>query len=280
MGFSEETVRYGDMTFIVFDIGGTNMRVAAATASGLGEIKKIPTPQDPKEAIAVFVAEARELARGEKIQAIAGGIRWIISDGVFLPGDKALPHWAETRIVDELQTALEAPVQMVHDTGAVGLGEVNVGAGQGSKICAYVTVSTGVGGDRIVDGRIDRATYNPEIGKQLVNGEWLENLVSGTAIQKKFGISPKDLDSLDERNKLADMLALGLYNTCLHWSPDTIVLGGSMIVGVNPIPLERTQESLNRLLTLYPKPPRLVMAKLGDNGGLEGGRVLAGQMLK
>ncbi len=263
------------MTYIVFDIGGTNMRVAAATVDALGEIKKIPTPQDPKEAIATFVAEARELAKGEKIEAIAGGIRWIISDGVFLSGDKALPNWAGVRLADELQTALGAPVQVVHDTGAVGLGEVHVGAGKGSKICAYVTVSTGVGGDRVVDGRIDRMTYNPEVGKQLVSGERLEDLVSGTAVQKRFGISPKDLESLDERNKLADTLALGLYNTCLHWSPDTIVLGGSMIVGKNPIPLERVQESLNKLLTMYPKPPRVVMAQLGDNGGLEGGRVLA-----
>lgn len=256
------------------------MRVAAATRDALGVIRKIPTPQDPKDAIAAFVAEARELAKGENIEAIAGGIRWIISDGEFLPGDKALPQWAGTRFADELHAALGAPVRIVHDTGAVGLGEVHVGAGKDSAICAYITVSTGVGGDRIVDGHIDRMTFNPEVGKQLINGERLEDLVSGTAVQKKFGISPKDLDSLEERNKLADTLALGLYNTVLHWSPDTIVLGGSMIVGVNPIPLERVQVSLNTLLTMYPRQPRLVMAQLGDNGGLEGGRVLAGQILE
>lgn len=263
------------MTYIVFDIGGTNMRVAAASENGLGEIRKIPTPKNPKEALEVFVAEAKELSKGERILAIAGGIRWIISNGVFLAGDKALPQWAGTRLSEELQSALGAPVSVVHDTAAVGLGEVHVGAGRGSNICAYITVSTGVGGDRIVDGNVDRATYNPEIGKQLVNGERLEDLVSGTAVQKKFGISPKDLDSLEERNKLAETLALGLYNTTLHWSPDTIVLGGSMIVGVNPIPILKVQDSLNALLTMYPKPPNVVMASLGDNGGLEGGRILA-----
>lgn len=254
------------------------MRVAAATKDALIDIKKIPTPQDPKEAIAAFVSEARELAHGESIRAIAGGIRWIISDGVFLPGDKALPQWGGIRLAEELSRELMAPVQVVHDTAAVGLGEVHAGAGKGSRICAYVTVSTGVGGDRIVDGRIDNATYNPEIGKQLVNGEWLENLVSGSAVQKKFGISPKDLESLDERNKLANQLALGLYNTALHWTPDTFVLGGSMIVGVNPIPIPRVQESLSKLLSMYPTVPQIKMAALGDNGGLEGGRVLANRM--
>jgi glucokinase len=255
------------------------MRLASATRDALGEIRKIPTPKDPKEAIETFVREAQSLANGEEIAAIAGGIRWVVSDGVFLPGDKALPEWGGLRLIEELQNSLHAPVSIVHDTGAVGLGEAHVGAGKGSRICAYVTVSTGVGGDRIVDGVIDRATYNPEIGKQLVNGIPWEDLISGTAVQKKFGISPKDLESVEERNALADILAIGLFNTSLHWSPDTIVLGGSMIVGVNPIPLDRTRDSLARLLTLYPTPPAVVMAKLGDNGGLEGGRVLASRMV-
>lgn len=268
-----------DSVNIVFDIGGTKMRVAAATGTTLGEIKKIPTPQDPKEAIAKLAEMARAEAGGRTIRAIAGCSRWIIKDGVYLPGDKPLPGWGGTNLVIGISDALGAPVQIVHDTGGIGVGEVHAGAGRGSKICVYITVSTGVGGDRIVDGRIDRYTYNPEIGRQLINGEQLEDLISGTAVKKKFGIEPKDLDSIEERNKLADILAIGLYNTTLHWSPDTIVLGGSMIIGVNPIPLERVASELKRLLTMYPTAPVIKMAQLGDNGGLVGAAILAQKML-
>ena len=261
---------------IVFDIGGTNMRVAAAHDGTLGEVKRVPTPRDPQDALNTFVNAALQLAVGEKIMAVAGGIRDRVVDGIFLKS-KVLPQWENLLLVSELSKRLGAPVHIVHDTAAAGLGEAHAGAGRGSRICAYVTVSTGVGGDRIVDGVIDRSTYNPEIGRQLVNGFDLEDLVSGAAVEKKFGIHPKELDSIEERNKLADLLAIGLRNTVVHWSPDAIVLGGSMIVGVNPIPIERVRESLIKQLIMYPHAPEIKMAELGDNGGLHGAMILAGQ---
>jgi glucokinase len=257
---------------IAFDIGGTSLRVAAVTSSGIGEPKKVPTPQDPKEAVQQIATLAKDISGGA-IEAAAGGIRGRVVDGVFLK-DKILVQWEGTKLVDELSQALGAPVQLVHDTAVAGLGEVHYGAGRGSKICAYITVSTGVGGDRIVDGHVDHYTYNPEIGRQLIDGTELEGLISGTAVQKKFGVHPKDLDSLDERNKLAGILAIGLYHATLHWSPDTIVLGGSMIIGVNPIPLARVQEELTKRITMYPKAPVVKMAELGDSAGLYGGVAL------
>ena len=264
-----------DDIHIVFDIGGTKMRVAAASAETLEEPLKVSTPADPKVAIAELARMAQEAAKGRRIAGAAGGSRWIISNGIFMPGDPALPGWGRFPLVPEMESAFGASINIVHDTAAVGLGEVHFGAAKGSSICAYVTVSTGVGGDRIVDGHVDRATYNFEIGHQYINGETLENQVSGTAVKKKFGIEPKDFSSEEERNKLADILGMGLYHTALYWSPDTIVLGGSMIVGTNPIPLARTEEKMNSLLTMFPKPPKLVMAALGDLGGLHGGRALA-----
>ena len=263
--------------YIVFDIGGTNMRVAKAEDGALIEIKKVPTPQDPIDGLTTLITIAKELAGSEKIDAVGGSVRGTIVDGVF-QHDKALPQWEGTRIAETLSTSLGARVRLAHDTAVIGLGEVHKGAGRGSHICAYITVSTGVGGDKIENGRIDMTTYNPEIGRELVNGVELEDLVSGTAVQKKFGIPPKELESIDERNKLADMLAEGLYNTVVHWSPDTIVLGGSMIVGTNPIPIDRVRESLTkRLEHVYPTPPKVVMAELGDNGGLYGAIILAAE---
>lgn len=269
-----------DTVYIVFDIGGTKMRIAAAGEDGLEEVHKVPTPLDPKEGIAELVRIAKEAAHGRAIAAVAGCTRWILADGVFLAGDDILTRWGKTRLVDEISSALGSPVRIVHDTAAAGLGEVHHGAGRGSKICAYITVSTGVGGDRIVDGAIDRSTFNPEIGRQLVDGVELGDLVSGTAVQKKYGVEPKDLESLEEREKLADTLATGLYNTVMHWSPDTIVLGGSMIIGLNPIPLVRIKESLAKLLIRYPKMPSLKMTELGDDGGLTGAAILAQEITR
>lgn len=42
------------------------------------------------------------------------------------------------------------------------LAEMGRAAGKGPAIIAYITISTGVNGVRIVDGEIDRATYGFE----------------------------------------------------------------------------------------------------------------------
>lgn len=252
------------------------MRVAAARFGALEEVKKIPTPKDPKEALEALEILAQGAAGGRAIQNIAGGVPGVLKEGVLLWAAN-LPEWNGTNIQEKLSRALSCPVRVVHDTALIALAEVHEGAGRGSAICAYVTVSTGVGGDRIVDGKLDRATFGFEIGHQIVGSDTLENQVSGTAVKKKFGIEPKDLGDEAVRGELADIFAIGLYNTTLHWSPDTFVLGGSMIVGVNPIPLSRVEESLKKRLLMYPKAPKVVMAELGDMGGLIGARILAGE---
>lgn len=258
--------------YIVTDIGGTNMRIAAVSGDSLGTIQKVPTPKEPSEGIATFVALARECASGEEITAVAGCIAADnVSEEGALSGARNLRAWEGTHIVRELSDALGVPVQMVNDAGLAGLGEAYAGAGKGAQSLAYITVSTGVGGGWIVDGKIAAAGGVAEI---QINDTNLEDLVSGTAVTKKFGISPKDLESLEERNKLADTLAEGLRVVIERWPSQSIVLGGSMIVGVNPIPLPRVQEALNKLLE---NAPVIRMAELGDSGGLWGGIALLKQ---
>ncbi|MBI5456367.1 ROK family protein [Candidatus Kaiserbacteria bacterium] len=266
--------------FIVFDLGGTNLRVGVSTdGSKVDDIRTLPTPPLFDMGVGAIETTARNMLGGVQPSALVGGVGWTIDktrSHIFNSTKKNLIDWNDKPLRAELEKRLACPVRLENDVAMVGLGEAHVGAGKGSSILAYVTVSTGVNGVRIVDGAIDRFTFGFETGKQLVAEGKLEDLVSGTAVSKKFGIAPKDLDSLEEREKLADMLAEGLYNTVLHWSPDTIVLGGSMIIGVNPIPIPRTEDSLRRLLaSVYPDVPAIKMAALGDNGGLEGARILA-----
>ena len=259
--------------YIVCDIGGTNMRVAATSGDTLGEIKKVPTPKDPLEGGATLAALARECAQGEAVSALVGGIAADrISESGEISGATNLRAWEKINVVRSLSDLLGAPVKLVNDTAAIGVGEAYFGAGRGSSNFSYITVSTGVGGALIRDGKIADAGGFTEV---KIDGVTLEDLVSGTAVTKKFGISPKDLDSLEERNKLADLLAEGLRIVAERWSPDTVVLGGSMIVGVNPIPIPRVQDTLNKLLT--EKSPLIKMAELGDNGGLWGGLALLRQ---
>ncbi len=252
---------------IVCDIGGTNMRVAAVAGEALGDARKVPTPKDPAEGVAMFAALARECAGKEAIGRIAGCVAGMVSDEGVISDARTLRAWEGINIVRELSNALGASADIVNDAACAGMGEGYAGAGKGAKRLAYLTVSTGVGGALIVDGEIAAAGGVAGI---KIGDEELEDLISGTAIRKRFGVDPRDLDSLEIREGLADTLAEGLRIVVEEWSPDMIVLGGSMITGVNPIPFSRAQESLYKSRG-EANSPIIKKAELGDSGGLWGG---------
>lgn len=257
---------------IVFDIGGTNTRVARVLGDTLAEVRKERTPSSPEDGVALVAHLADEAAAGASSTAV-GCIAGVLDGGTVFRSPN-LPGWDGFPLRDALARALGGSVDLRNDAVLVGLGEARYGAGIGSRIMGYVTVSTGVGGARIVDGLPDEATYGTEIGHQLVGGIELEALVSGTAVRRRYGIEPRELTDNAVRESLADTLAEALHDTVLHWSPDTLVLGGSMMVGENPIPLDRVRETLGRLLSIYPKDPAVLLASLGDRGGLWGGVAL------
>ena len=65
-------------------------------------------------------------------------------------------------------------------------------------------------------------------------------------------------------------MAIGLNNIIVEWSPDVVVLGGSMITGDPSISIEKTENYLKEILKIFPKLPAIRKAELGDFGGLYG----------
>ncbi|HEX7593952.1 MAG TPA: ROK family protein, partial [Anaerolineae bacterium] len=66
--------------------------------------------------------------------------------------------WEDTPLCDQLQAAFGAPVSIDNDANVAALGEYEFGAGIVETLHAtsllYVTVSTGVGGGWVIDGKI------------------------------------------------------------------------------------------------------------------------------
>jgi predicted NBD/HSP70 family sugar kinase len=155
----------------------------------------------------------------------------------------------------------------------VGLGEAVAGAGQRAGIVTYLTISTGVGGVRIVDGQIDRHTTSFEPGHQIIDlnqpEKDLEDYVSGSAVRQSMEQNPQDIHDDAFWQGLAKILAIGLHNTILHWTPEVVVLGGSMMKepGIN---LNEVEKHLLQSLSFLPVQPKLKLAQLGDLGGLYG----------
>jgi len=279
------------MSYVLFDIGGTKTRVAVSDdLKKFCEPVKFKTPATCEEGVEQITEEVKKLTDKE-IRGIAGGIRGIL-DGertmmVEDPGGK-LRGWEEKPLVDLLRKKLKADTMLRNDAAIVALGEAMHGAGTGYDIVAYHTISTGVGGARIDHGEIDSHIYGFEPGHQILDldriilGEekepTLENLVSGSALEERAGIKPYEVPQEDAVwDQLAQYLAYGLRNTILYWSPDVIVLGGSMIVGDPRIFLADIIKHTHEIVDDKVPVPEIVDATLGDYGGLYGAMALLEQ---
>lgn len=252
--------------YLLFDIGGTNIRVAVSSdGKTLSDVKSNLTPQNFNQGIQILKQIADELRGGQKIEAAAGGLPGPLDSNKTMTTNSAnLPDWNNKPLKEILQKEFNAPVFLENDAALAGLGEAIDGAGQGHKIVAFVTISTGVGGARIVDGKIDRNVSGFEPGYQIINsGKTLSDFISGKALAMLYQKNPQEITDSKIWDEVSRYLAIGLNNTIVHWSPDIVVLGGSV---VNKIPLEKVQTYINDYLTIFPIKPALVKAQLGYPG--------------
>ncbi|MEK7531861.1 MAG: ROK family protein [Patescibacteria group bacterium] len=264
----------------VADIGGTNMRVAPIQEGGGGgnafqNAKILKTPAEYSEGISILKKIISEMAGSEKIEAICIGVPGVLnpSKEIILRSSN-LPGWEKKPLAHDLGIPLNTEVFLENDTALVGLGEALYGAGKGEGIVAYITISTGVGGVRIVNGRIDASVSGFEPGHQIIligEGEEreFETLVSGTAMMKKYKKHPSEIRDDKIWEEWAKLSAVGIGNTILHWSPDIVVLGGSMFKEVG-ISIPRVEYYLRKTITIFEKLPALKRGELGDFGGLYG----------
>lgn len=259
---------------VLFDIGGTKMRVAVSRdGKTFGAPETAPTPQDFDEGMSMLKKLADEARGGAEVKAVSGGVPGILNRGhnsVFnLPN---LPKWNGKPLKSDLEKIFGAQVYIENDAALAGLGEATSGAGKGYNIVVYITVSTGVGGARIVNGKIDQKVFGFEPGHQIINdGDgYLGAYISGAALEHRFGKKPADITDKNVLDNFNKCLAVGLYNSILHWSPEVVVLGGPLILGGQLISIEKVEEELRRLLEIFPEIPVIKKAALGDLGGLHG----------
>lgn len=259
--------------YIGFDVGATNLRVARVYPDRIEEPRKVATPSDVQDGVHKLTELIRECASDEPLAGVAGGVPAIVSRGrTFRMPNKE--GWTNFDLRGALERELGVSVSIENDADLAGLGEAIYGAGAGKRIVVYIGVGTGVGTARIVDGQIDKGTFDFEAGHQIVDlgsGKSLEELVSGGAFEKRFGTHPRDVPHA-EYERAAPILAVGIYNTILHWSPEIVILGGSMMNEETAYRLTDVVNALKKLPPIYPTLPEIKRAALKDDAGLHGAR--------
>jgi glucokinase len=290
------------------DIGGTKIAVGMVDDQGT-VLAKTQTPTDP-ERYSVSVEEVTRMLRemaleaGAEISGIGIGstgpvdpIRGEFGDVDFLPG------WRGKNPVNDLARIFNVRVALENDGDAAALAEAGWGAGRNRKRLIYVTIGTGIGGGMIFDGQLYRGVdgAHPEMGHQVIDlvgqpcscglrGCW-EALAAGPAMAALFKAqAPADYpnrESITARricelaqqgdaiarkatDQEADYLAVGLANLINLFTPDVIVLSGSVMKSADLF-MDRIRAVIRSGCRFVPaEKTDLTLASLGDDTNLIG----------
>ena len=248
-------------SYIGIDLGGTNVRVAKVSAEGevLAVVKGPSYSQDgPAKVMANLKKLIREIPDWQECSGIGVGVPGPV-DAVTrtMVLSTNLPGFTGYPMAEELENDLGIPTYLDNDANVAGLAEALVGAGKGLKTVFYTTISTGIGGVLIVDGKAvsGKHGFGGEIANIIIdrnrekvnylNVGAIENEASGTALTRKgrrvFGDKIKHAGNVfdlaaegnEDAQKIIDGVAkdLGqLFATiaCVC-DPDIFIIGGGMM---------------------------------------------------
>ncbi|MCW8130597.1 MAG: ROK family protein [Planctomycetota bacterium] len=148
---------------LAFDFGGTRARcglVARDGTLGPARILKRPESDDGPQWLERMLNEGRWLLKESAAPPKALGVSF---GG---PVDNAghifsmhVPGWESIDLRRRMQEAFGLPVHVDNDANLGGLGEQRFGAGKDTRNLAYFTVSTGVGGGAVLNGKVYRGTH-------------------------------------------------------------------------------------------------------------------------
>lgn len=265
--------------YLLFDIGGTKSRFAVShDGTSFDEPLIIDTPLNYTQGILAFDDCVKKITRGKKIDKAIGGFPGTIVDQKVFRSPN-LPDYEGKLLGYELERVFGVAPHIENDASLATLGEAVYGAGKGFDIVAYITISTGIGGGLVIDKKIQKKKYGFEPGHQIVNyktKEVLHDLISGTALSKKYHKPAKEIKEPEIYEWISDILGVALTNTIVHWSPDVLVMGGSI---TKDIDIGEVQEQIEKNLHIFPEIPVIKRAELGAYNGIWGALALVGSDL-
>ena len=186
------------------DLGGTQLRTAVLRgATLLSRVALLtgtnPTPERIMPRLFAAIHEALDAAQVSLAQVAGIGIAapgpLDCNTGiVYSPPN--MPGWNDVPLRDIFSEQFHVPIYVENDANAAGLGEYMFGAGRGCTDMVYMTISTGIGGGVISNGKIIEGASGTagELGHMTIDwhGErcncgnvgCLEYIASGTGIAR------------------------------------------------------------------------------------------------
>ena len=240
--------------FAGIDIGGTNIKYGVIEEEG-NIIKSSERSTEAHKGGMSIIDKVKEIIREMnkeyKIEGICVSTAGMVcpKEGKIVYAGPTIPNYTGVEIKKILEKEFNIKCEVENDVNCAALGELWLGAGKGKESMSCMTIGTGIGGAIIADGKIIPGFSNSagEIGYMLVNGEQIQNIASTTALVRSVanrkGIDENDINGkeifkgyeegdsicIDEIEKLADTLALGITNIVYLFNPEVVVLGGGIM---------------------------------------------------
>lgn len=218
--------------YLGIDIGGT--KTLLATLSDSGEItgsRRFPTSQDYDKFLRDLESNLKELGPEGGFSACVGVPGLLDRDKGTVIALGNLP-WRDKPIRDDISGLIGGkPVIIENDSKLAGLSEAHLIKDSYSRVL-FFTVSTGLGGSLIENGRIVIALRDMEAGKMplMFDGKishW-EDFAGGRGIVNRFHEKAADITDPKAWREIGETLAYGLGAVCSILQPEVIILGGSV----------------------------------------------------
>lgn len=301
------------------DLGGTQVRAALVDATG----KLLARSSESTDKVGGPQAVVKQIIDLIKTVSVGIDLAAVPAIGLSAPGPldaqtgvvlniPTLPGWVNIPIRELLSNALQKPVTLTNDGVAAAIGEWRFGAGLGHSDFVYITVSTGIGGGVIADGKVlhGRRQLAGHIGHMTIlpdgqfctcgnQGCW-EAQASGTALGQyarelslrtpqsllnKLGeaVGAKDVFiAAQQGDELAlsivarqtKLLGIGIVNLLHLYSPSVVVVGGGVSNGFDLFGQGVNEHVQRHALPAF-RDVAVVRAALGTDSGLIGAATIA-----
>lgn len=304
------------------DLGGTKILTALVDGQGrvAGRVREATPQSGPDAVIEVIVGTVQRVINDGGVDP--GAIRAI---GVGAPGPADpisgvlnevpnLPGWDNVPLAAILTSRLAVATYVENDANAAAVGERWAGAGRGIDDLIYVTISTGIGGGLIFNGRLYHGVSGTagEVGHMVIDPSGprcpcgrtgcLEALASGTSIARDARAAiasgrPTTLSTLAPQAPTAadvaraaregDPLARELFARAAHYvgigvanlvnllNPAMVIIGGGVAKAGDLLFAPVRRIVLEEAFKRPAHAVQIVPAALGDDVGAVGAAAVA-----
>lgn len=293
-------------SYLLFDVGGTDVKAALATADGeLLHILREPTarPEPGGDGATAVLEQLSDLA--DRLGALSAqppiGVGLLVCGLVDAEAGVGLYSvnlgWRDVPLRAMAEQRLAMPVGFGHDVTCAARAELEFGAGAhvpgGVRNAAVLIIGTGIASALVVDGRLVLSGgYAGELGHAQVPGGLacpcgatgcLETLGSAGAIARRYyeatGVSGGAREVFAARaqgdhvaqriiDEALDALSFTLAQLTASVAPEAVIIGGGLAQAGPPF-FDDLQARLAARLS-YHRLPQVLPARLGADAGLRG----------